>query len=53
MKLPTCLRILLMAAVMLSLVGSGFAQMDEVADPEPYPEGVQLGDNPIVKIQPG
>ena len=48
MKLPTCLRILLMAAVMLSLVGSGFAQMDEVADPVPYPEGVQLGDNPIV-----
>ena len=48
MKLPTLTRILLVATVMLSIVGSGFAQMDEVADPVPYPEGVQLGDNPIV-----
>ena len=48
MKLPTYLRILLVAAAMLSMIGSGLAQMDEVADPVPYPEGVQLGDNPIV-----
>ncbi|MCY3866155.1 MAG: ABC transporter substrate-binding protein [Chloroflexi bacterium] len=48
MKLPTFTRILLVAAVMLTIVGPGFAQMGEVADPIPYPEGVQLGDNPIV-----
>ena len=48
MKLPTFTRILLMAAVMLSMVGSGFAQMGEVADPIPYPEGVPLGDSTIV-----
>lgn len=48
MKLPTFSRILLVAAVMLTIVGPGFAQMGEVADPVPYPEGVQLGDNPIV-----
>ena len=50
MKLPSLTRILLVAAVMLTIVGPGFAQMGEVADPIPYPEGVQLGDNPIVRF---
>ena len=34
-------------------MGAGFAQTSEVADPVPYPEGVQLGDNPIVKFTLG
>ena len=50
MKLGYFVRILLVAAVMLTIGGSGFAQMGEVADPVPYPEGVQIGENPIVKF---
>lgn len=40
--------LLLLAAIFAVGGGGSFAQMDEVADPVPYPEGVQLGDNPIV-----
>ena len=50
MKLSRFIRMLLVTAVMLAVVGAGFAQMGEVADPIPYPEGVQLGDNPIVRF---
>jgi len=48
MKLRTLIRLLLVSALALTAVGAGFAQMGEVADPVPYPEGVQIGDNPIV-----
>ena len=50
MKLSRFIRMLLVTAVLLATVGAGFAQMGEVADPVPYPEGVQLGDNPIVRF---
>lgn len=50
MKRNTFVRMLLATAVMFTMFGVGFAQMSEVADPIPYPEGVQLGDNPIVKF---
>ena len=48
MKFRTLIRMLLVSALALAAVGAGFAQMGEVSDPIPYPEGVQLGDNPIV-----
>ena len=48
MKRNTLVRMLLATAVMFTIFGVGFAQMSEVEDPIPYPEGVQLGDNPIV-----
>ena len=50
MKRSTFVRMLLVTAVMLAAVGAGFAQMGEVVDPIPYPEGVQLGENPIVRF---
>ena len=50
MKRSSFLRMLLVTAVLFAAVGAGFAQMGEVADPVPYPEGVQLGDNPIVRF---
>ena len=50
MKRYTFVRMLLVTAVMLAAVGAGFAQMGEVVDPIPYPEGVQLGENPIVRF---
>ena len=50
MKVPTLIRLLLVSALMLATFGAVFAQMGEVADPIPYPEGVQLGDNPIVRF---
>ena len=50
MKLSHFVRILLVSALLLTAVGAVFAQMGEVADPIPYPEGVQLGDNPIVRF---
>ena len=53
MKGKTLVRMLLVTAVMFTLIGAGFAQTSEVADPVPYPEGVQLGDNPIVKFTLG
>ncbi|MCY4071547.1 MAG: ABC transporter substrate-binding protein [Chloroflexi bacterium] len=48
MKFTTLIRLLLVSALALTAVGAGFAQMGEVADPVPYPEGVQIGENPIV-----
>ena len=53
MKGKTLVRMLLVTAVMFTLIGAGFAQTSEVADPVAYPEGVQLGDNPIVKFSLG
>lgn len=50
MKRSSFLRMLLVTAVLFVAVGAGFAQMGEVADPVPYPEGVQIGDNPIVRF---
>ena len=50
MKLRTLVRFLLVTAMSLTAFGAVFAQMDEVADPIPYPEGVQFGDNPIVRF---
>lgn len=50
MKRSSFLRMLLVTAVLFAAVGAGFAQMGEVADPVPYPEGVMIGDNPIVKF---
>ncbi len=50
MKRSRFIRMLLATAALLVLVGGVFAQMGEVADPVPYPEGVQLGDNPIVRF---
>ena len=41
---------LLVIAALCIAGGGSFAQMGEVADPVPYPEGVQLGDNPIVRF---
>lgn len=43
-------RLMLVSALLLTVFGAIFAQMDEVADPIPYPEGLQLGDNPIVRF---
>ncbi len=48
MKRSRFIRMLLVTAALFATIGAGFAQMGEVADPIPYPEGVQLGDNPIV-----
>ena len=50
MKRSSFLRMLLVTAVLFAAVGAGFAQMGEVADPVPYPEGVMIGDNPIVRF---
>ena len=48
MKMRTLIRLLLVSAMMLATFGAVFAQTSEVADPIPYPEGVQLGDVPVV-----
>ena len=53
MKRSSFLRMLLVTAVLFAAVGAGFAQMGEVADPVPYPEGVQLGEQPDCPVQPG
>ena len=52
MKFSRFIRFLLVSALALTAIagGGGFAQTGEVADPIPYPEGVQLGDNPIVRF---
>ncbi len=50
MKVSGFVRLLLVSALLLTAMGTVFAQTGEVADPIPYPEGVQLGDNPIVRF---
>lgn len=44
------LSMLLLMAALLVMGGGSFAQMSEVADPIPYPEGVPLGDVEVVKF---
>ncbi len=48
MKRSRFISMLLLLAALLVVGGGTFAQMGEVADPVPYPEGVQIGENPIV-----
>ena len=50
MKHRNMFRFVLISALMLTAFGAAFAQTGEVADPVPYPEGVQLGDSPIVRF---
>jgi peptide/nickel transport system substrate-binding protein len=47
MKLSNIARLLLILAVLVSALGTVFAQTGEIADPIPYPEGVSLGDRPM------
>ena len=50
MKHSRFMSLLLILATLLVAGGGSFAQMGEVADPVPYPEGVQIGENPIVRF---
>ncbi len=50
MKRSRFIYMLLLLAALLVAGGASFAQMGEVADPVPYPEGVMIGDNPIVRF---